>query len=170
VKENTPHQNSKTRHAKKNKFMIFSLGEHRFAISLSQVKEVIAMTDITRLPNVPGYFCGLINLRGQIISIIELAQKLEFNGLAKSAKPCIIISEVSGMVLGFIVDDVLEVMGLEEEQVERNIDIQSKVSRDHIAGVAKIDGRGLIIILDLVKTLGVEDFKIIAEHMRKQVS
>lgn len=152
---------------KKAKFMIFSLGDHRFAVALSQVKEVIGMTEITRLPNVPQYFKGLINLRGHIISVIDLTHKLDFFEKVKGDKPCIIISEVDGLTLGFIVDDVNEVVAFDEAIIERNIEVQSKVSREHIAGVAKIEGKGLLIILDLVKVLGTEEFRMIAEKVKE---
>lgn len=141
------------------KFLIFTLGEERFAIPLSQVKEVIGLPKITPVPDVPSYFRGLINLRGRIISALDLRDILSIpvNG-GVSKKPCIIISELHGVVLGTIVDDVAEVLGIEESHIEHQLDIVSKVSREYITGVAKFENKPLTLLLDIGKVLNIEEF------------
>jgi purine-binding chemotaxis protein CheW len=147
---------------KRNKHLIFSLGQETFGIPLTQVKEVIGMVDVTPIPNVPAFFRGIINLRGRIISVVDLKTKLSIPRKdTDSKRPCIIICEFGDIVLGSIVDDVTEVYGYEESAIERNVDIQSAVSRDHITGVAKSKDKGLTLLLDIGKVLSIGELEVL---------
>ncbi len=153
---------------KRNKHLIFSLGPESFGIPLSQVKEVIGMVEITPIPNVPPFFKGIINLRGHIISVIDLKTKLSIpRKEADSKKPCIVICKFNDIVIGSIVDDVTEVCGFEESAIERTIDIQSNVSRDYVTGVAKIQGKGLTLLLEIGKVLNVNELEILRSQTKK---
>jgi purine-binding chemotaxis protein CheW len=138
--------------------LVFQIGEENYAVPLNQVKEVIAQTKITPVPHVPSYFKGLINLRGKVISTIDLKEKLGI-GVRRdqSKRPCVVISELDDLVLGGIVDDVLEVVGVTEAQIERRLDIQSKVSREYIQGAVRFENRALTILLDFSRVLDVEE-------------
>ncbi len=144
--------------ARKNKHLIFTLGELKFGIPLSQVKEIIGMMHITPIPDAPPFFRGIINLRGRVISVVDLKSKLS---LAKKAtdskKPCVLICEWGSTVLGSVVDDIVEVQGYEEHEIEHAIDIQDCLSREYIMGVAKHKGQDMVLLLDLAKVLKVED-------------
>ncbi|MFW5887282.1 MAG: chemotaxis protein CheW [Bacteriovoracia bacterium] len=154
-----------SRGTKRNKHLVFSLKDEKYGIPLSVVKEVIGMTEITPIPHVPVYFKGLINLRGKIISVIDLRVKLEVGKAEISPKKtCIIITEINDLIIGVIVDEVEEVAGFEPSQMEHNLDIQSKVSKDFITGVAKISDRRLILLLDISKTLSLEELNILKNH------
>lgn len=150
---------------KNKKFLTFSLADEKYGIPLSTVKEVIGIVDITPVPHVPNFFKGLINLRGKIISVIDLRTKL---GLPKAdyipKKTTIVITEIEDLTLGAIVDDVLEVVGFEKDQVENSIDVQSKVSREFVTGVAKTNTKKLILLLDIGKTLSVSDIALIKKQ------
>lgn len=149
---------------KKRKYLIFSLGEDQFAVPLSNIKEVIGLTELTPVPNMPAFFRGLLNLRGRVISVVDLKEKL--SSMIKrenSNKPCIIISEVDGILLGAIVDDVVEVNGIDENQVQRDLDLASSISKSYLLGAAKIEGRPLTLLLDIGKVLDVEELKTVKE-------
>ena len=100
--------------SRKKKHLIFNLDERRYAVPLTRVREVIGLTEITPLPKVPRYYLGLINLRGQIISVVDL--RLKF-GLSQATpnpkKTSIVISQVGAILLGSVVDEVSEVIGYE---------------------------------------------------------
>jgi purine-binding chemotaxis protein CheW len=151
---------------KREKYLIFSLMDEFYGFSLSTVKEVIGLTDITPIPNVPSHFKGLINLRGRIISVIDLRVKLN---LAKAEyqdkKTCIIIVELAELVLGVIVDDVSAVAAFMTSQIERGLDLSSKVSREFLTGVAKTEDKRLILLLDTAKVLNVEEMKMIKDQI-----
>lgn len=152
------HSGLESQRVRSKKFMIFVLGVERFAIPLSQVKEVIGLTQITPVPDVPSYFKGLINLRGRIISVIDLRQKISISlQKSESKRPCIIISELENMILGSIVDDVVEVVGIEAEKIEKNLEIVSSSNRNYVTGAARFSQGPLTLMLDMGKLLNVEE-------------
>jgi purine-binding chemotaxis protein CheW len=138
------------------------LAEEKFGIPLTSVKEGIGMIDITPIPNMPPFFKGIINLRGRIISVIDLKAKLSIQKRGEDSKrPCIVICEFGEIVLGSVVDDVLEVRGYEESNIEHNMDLHDTVARDFIIGIAKSEGKGLTILIDIGKALRVDELEAI---------
>lgn len=138
---------------KKKKYMTLTLGPERFAIPLSVVKEVIGLTRITPIPEMPKYFRGLINLRGKVISTIDLRDKLGLNLTDQATKPCIVICDIGDLTLGTIVDEVNEVSSWDPEQIEANLDLESSVARNYLEGVAKFPDKPMTLILNLEKVL-----------------
>lgn len=154
----------------KRKHLIFALGSESFAIPLSQVKEVIGLTNITPIPHAPSYFKGLINLRGRIISIIDIKEKIKASGQTTEAhKPCIIISEVEDLLIGAIVDDVVEVIGIEESQIETKMDLTEDASQDYITGVIKVESKPLTLRIDIGKVFGVQEIKMLRKSTSQQI-
>jgi purine-binding chemotaxis protein CheW len=151
--------------ARKNKHLIFSLGELKFGIPLSQVKEIIGMMNITQIPDAPAFFRGIINLRGRVISVVDLKAKLSLEKKATdSKKPCVLICEWGNTVLGSVVDDIIEVQGYEEHEIEHEIDIQDCLSREYITGVAKHNTQDMVLLLNLAKVLKVEELAELAAN------
>lgn len=142
----------------RKKFLTFSLLDEKYAVPLSVVKEIIGMSEITEVPRVPHYFKGLINLRGKIISVVDLRTKLNLStkGVDQS-KVSIIITEVNELIIGAIVDDVTEVVSFSSEQIEKNIDVESKINHSYLAGVARNINKKLILLLDLEQILDMKD-------------
>ncbi len=151
--------------------MVFILSGEHYAIALSQVKEVIRLSKITPLPEVPRYFRGMINLRGRIISALDLSMKLSLQTNPQIQKPkrqTVIITEVDGLLIGNIVDDVQEVLGLHDDQIERQLNITSQVSREYIIGVAKVENKPLIIVIDMAKVLNTAELNQIQRQEQAQ--
>lgn len=145
--------------AGKKKFLIFSLDGKRYGIPLSLIKEVIAVVDITPIPQVPVFYRGMINLRGQVISVIDLRLKLGLKDQPVNLKKTsILISHVGSIQLGAIVDEVLEVVAYEESQIE----LESRPGRDSagdgIYGIAKESDGTLTLLLDLKLALANTEF------------
>ena len=144
------------------KHLLFSLAEENYGIALSVVKEVIALTKITKIPNVPKYFYGLINLRGTIISVIDMRIKLNLpQADYENGKTCIIIVDIDEFTLGFIVDDISSVINLFESQIEKNLQVDASVDKEYICGVAREEDHSLILLLDVGKVLNVEELKML---------
>lgn len=142
------------------KYLIFLLNDERYSIPLSKVKEVIRMPQISPLPQVPRFFKGLINLRGQIISVIDLRSKLAMpEGAYDPKRTSIIITEAQDLVIGAIVDDVTEVHGFEETNIEYNLDIPAHIRRDYVSGVARAENGSLILILDVDRVVSPEELR-----------
>ena len=148
----------------RDKYLVFTLDDKRYGVSLASVKEVIGMTDFTPVPGAPRFFKGLINLRGKIHSVIDLRIKLQLAEVEyQPKKTSIIITEIGGFVIGTIVDDVHEVIGLEANQIERDLNISSNVSREYITGVAKSNGKELTLLLDIGKVLSAEELAMVRQ-------
>ena len=128
-----------------NNLVVFQLATAEYAIPISQVKEIIRYNGATKIPTAPEYMEGIINLRGKVISVVDLSGKFALpteKGVAKQA----LIIEVAGREVGLVVDEVTEVIRLEETEVEAANDLaQSNV---FIKAIGKVDKR-LLIILDL---------------------
>lgn len=145
-----------------NKNLIFTLDNELYGIPLSSVKEVIGMVNITPIPHVPPFFKGLINLRGKIMSVIDLRLKLALTAKEYEAKKTsIIITDVNELTIGAIVDDVNEVIAFSDIQIEMNLDISNSIQRDYVQGVAKIANEGLVLLLDIHKMLNPEELALL---------
>ncbi len=134
----------------------FSVGKEEFAIDILKVQEIIRMAQITSIPNAPSFVEGIINLRGRVIPVVSLRERL---GLAKrqSDKDTrIIVVELNGKVTGFLVDGVNEVLRIPSGIIEAPPEITSGVNSKYITSIAKLEDR-LIILLDLDKVLLVEE-------------
>ena len=167
---NLEQHQQETRHRAK-KHLIFSLSDKRYALPLSKVKEVIRMSTITPLPKVPAFYKGLINIRGQIISVIDLRLKLGFEKTTINPKMTgIIISHVGDILVGSIVDEVIEVVGYQDSDI--NISETSRIDStgDGVYGVAKssIEDSELTLLIDIEKAMKGTNFKVIDQQAKSQ--
>ncbi len=140
------------------RFLVFSLCDEQYAIELSKVKEVIAMTETTPIPYAPSYFKGIMNLRGQVISVIDLRLKFKLNKAEINSETAIIILDLSPLCLGIIVNSVNSVMALNPNEIGDAPDVETSIKGDFLKGVARKDDK-LILLLDIGATLNVEDLK-----------
>ena len=136
-------------------FVAFSIGEEEYCIDISKVREVKEMLPITRVPQAPDDVEGIVNLRGQVIPIVNLKKKLGYYG-ENSQDDKIILVELENEIVGFIVDDVSDVITIEEKEIERPSGILG-LSTQYIKGIAKKDDR-LLLILDLDKISSLKHF------------
>jgi len=136
----------------------FKLENEEFGVDILKVQEINRMLTITKIPNAPSFVEGVINLRGKIIPIVDLRKRLGFNSRAYDKSTRIIVVELDGLVLGFIVDSVSEVLRVSESTVEPPPSIMGGIESDYIEGVGKLDNR-LLILLELGKIFATKDRK-----------
>ena len=136
----------------------FKIGMEEFGINILAVQEIIKIIDITKVPNASEYIEGVINLRGRIIPIVHLRKRLGMPIIEMDKNTRIIVVEISGKTIGFIVDEVQEVLRISTDITEKPPELVSGVDSDYITAVAKLDER-LLILLDLEKTLANEDLE-----------
>ena len=135
------------------KFLMFQLGTELFATPLIEVREVIEFNQAKPIPHMPAFFKGVINIRGEIIGVIDLRERLGMTGLP--ANPCQLIFETDAGPLAAIVDRVHSVTIVEESQLDRRTTISSHATdRSYFLGVGKVDDRifTLISLRKLMKT------------------
>lgn len=137
--------------------VIFRLADEEFGIQISQVKEIIRLQEITPMPKSPDFIEGVINLRGQIIAVMDLASRF---GLAKAKRTDstrIVVGEVADRIVGLVVDEVPEVLRIQESSIDPTPGIlESQIHAEFIRGVGKLDDR-LIIILEASRILSVDE-------------
>ncbi|HZP63666.1 MAG TPA: chemotaxis protein CheW [Terriglobales bacterium] len=125
----------------------FHIGGEEFGLDILRVQEIIRVQALTRVPNSPDFVDGVINLRGKVIPVIGLRKRFGLEDLAHDKQTRIIVVEVRGTVLGFIVDSVSEVLRIPRNTVEPPPRL-GKVEREYVSGVGKLDNR-LLILLDV---------------------
>lgn len=125
----------------------FHVGGEEFALDILRVQEIIRLQELTRVPSSPEFMDGVMNLRGKIIPVITLRKRFGIDQVAPDKQTRIVVVEIRGTVLGFIVDSVSEVLRIPFNTVEPAPRL-GKVDREYVSGVGKLDDR-LLILLDL---------------------
>ena len=133
--------------------VVFKLGAENYAVSILQVQEIKRITDITRVPQTPDYIKGVMNLRGSVMPVVDLTKRLSLPKQEYTDDTRIIIVKLDDIVVGMIVDAVLEVTALVKEQIERPDGMMGGVDAQVLDGVGKEEDR-LLILLNLENTLG----------------
>ncbi len=143
-----------------DRFIEFSLGQEDYAIPLLMVREVISIPETTPIPKAPKHFIGLMNLRGQVISIVDLRNKLNIKPNEEPVDNAVIIVDFQGMNIGIVVDSINKVLAFSRAEIQEMPELQSQVRSDYILGVYKKDD-GLTVLLDIAKCLDVKDFNVL---------
>ena len=123
----------------------FKVGNEEFGLDILRVQEIIRLRDLTRVPNMPGFVDGVINLRGQVIPVIGLRRCFGLETAAADKRTRIVVAEVNGNVLGFVVDQVSEVLRIASDTMEPPPRL-GNVDRKYVQGIGKIQDRLLIVI------------------------
>lgn len=154
-----------------NRYLCFSVGNEDYAIPLLSVKEVIADPKTTPLPYSPSHFRGLMNLRGQVISIIDLRLKLGVKPKDKKEESAVIIIDMNPVYVGIGVDSVNNVLLLGEKDVSPPPEMENRKVSRYLRGVARKDDR-LILLVQIEHILDLEDKAIINKQSKthKKVS
>jgi purine-binding chemotaxis protein CheW len=146
---------------KKNQVVSFRIGRELFGVYIHIVQEIVRVPEITPVPEMPPFVEGVINLRGKIVSIVDLSKRLQIGEAKRSRSNRILIIEVEKKIVGLLVDAVTEILRIPPESVEPTPDIITSVGAEYILGVGKLPDK-LIILLDLKNILKPEEIKRLA--------
>ncbi len=146
--------------AELNRFIEFSLGSEDSAIPLLMVREVITLPDTTPIPKAPSHFLGIMNLRGQVISIVDLRKKLKIEA-RQNKEEVVIIVDIGGMNIGVVVDSINKVLAFSSEDVSEMPEVESQTNTQYIFGVYRKE-TSLTILLDIAKVLDLKDIEAIS--------
>ena len=139
----------------------FNIGEEEFGVDILKVQEINRMLEVTRVPNAPEYVDGVINLRGKVIPIIDLRRRFGLERKEHDKNTRIVVVELNGKVVGFVVDAVQEVLRIHKSVTEPPPPIVAGIEAEYITAVGKLEDR-LLILLDLEKVLSNEHTKTLA--------
>jgi len=135
-------------------YITFQIGAEVYGLELISAKEIIKMTKITNVPNTDEYIMGVINLRGQIVPVINLREKLnlETDKTQQEKNKRIVIIDFKGLLLGLLIDGVREIVRVNDEEIENVSATQKGIEQEYIKGVCELD-KSLVIIISLAKIL-----------------
>jgi len=140
----------------------FALGSEEYGVDIAQVQEINRMVAITRVPRAPQFMEGVINLRGQLIPIIDLRTRFGMECAERTKNTRIVVTEIGSKRLGMVVDSVSEVLRIPVEQIEDAPDLVASVDTEYIRGVGKLEDR-LIVMLDLARVISASETKELQE-------
>ncbi len=144
-------------------YLTFKLDEEVFALDIAKVREVLDFTTVTKVPQTPEFMRGVINLRGNVVPVVDMRLKFGMAMTEKTVNTCVIIVEIGidgeSTVLGAMADSVQEVLDLEPEQIEPAPRIGTKLNTDFIRGMGKREER-FIMILDIDKVFSAAELEL----------
>jgi len=139
-------------------WVTFRLENETYGINVMQVQEVLRYTEIAPVPGAPSYVLGIINLRGNVVTVIDTSTRFGLSGLDVTDDSRIVIIEAEKQVIGILVDSVAEVVYLRRSEIDSTPNIGTEESAKFIQGVSNRNGQ-LLILVDLDKLLSEEEWR-----------
>ncbi|VAV83379.1 Positive regulator of CheA protein activity (CheW) [hydrothermal vent metagenome] len=143
-------QNNITVSGEGNQYVTFCLGDEEYGVDILKVQEIIGISPVTKVPYLPDFIKGVINLRGIVVPIVDLRLRFRLQAAEYTDRTCVVIVKVGERVVGMIVDAVSEVMEIEEAMIDAAPSFGSGVRTDFIDGMGKVEER-LVLLLDIEK-------------------
>jgi purine-binding chemotaxis protein CheW len=141
-------------------YLTFKLGDEVFATDVAKVREVLDFTTITKIPRTPDFMSGVINLRGNVVPVVDLRLCFEMSKTEKTVNTCVVVVEMlldgEPTVIGALADSVEEVIDLEPDQIEPAPKIGTQIRTDFIKGMGKRESQ-FIMILDIDRIFSAEE-------------
>ncbi|MFW6389928.1 MAG: chemotaxis protein CheW [Halanaerobiales bacterium] len=137
---------SENRIENSNQFIVFILNQQKFGINILQSREVIIASDLTSIPRSPDFIGGVINLREEIIPIIDLAKRFNLQKELKSEDDEVIIISVNNTLIGLKVKEVEDIKKIEPDKINKAPEVTQGINQDYIQGIARLDNELIILI------------------------
>ncbi len=141
---------TETNTASSQQYVTFSLGDELFGVEVTRTREILSLTPVTKVPQTPGYLLGVINLRGQVVPVVDMRLKLGMAAGEKTEDTCIIVVEVQledeSIVVGALADAVREVLEVRSDQIEPPPRLGTRLNTEFITGMGKVDDQFMILL------------------------
>jgi len=124
----------------------FRIGAQEFCVDIMAVREIRGWTAATALPQSPSFVRGVINLRGAVLPIVDLAARLGFEGSETSERSVIIVAQIGEQVVGLLVDAVSDIISVTDDVIQPTPDVASETAKNFVRGLLAIDGRMISLI------------------------
>lgn len=152
--------------AAQQQYLTYFLAEEEYGISIQKVKEIIEYTAITKVPKVPRWIRGVINLRGNVVPVVDLAVRFGMDERPTTKTTCIIIVEIQQeaekAVMGVIADAVNQVIALRPEEIEEPPAFGTRIRLEYLAGMGKL-GKKFALILNIDRVLSAAELLTVSE-------
>ncbi|WP_066192481.1 chemotaxis protein CheW [Gracilibacillus timonensis] len=139
------------------KTIIFKLDQQEFGASIAQIRSIERLEEIVPIPQTSEFIKGIINLRGSVTPIIDLRTRLGLEQTETDDQTRILIANVRDVQVGFIVDEATDVLDIDTERIDEAPELVQHIDYRYLKGVAKIEDRGMILLLDLDQVLTVQE-------------
>lgn len=153
----------------KDRYLTFFLENEKYGVEILSVKEIIGLQKTIHVPRTPHYVKGVMNLRGQIIPVIDLRAKLDMEEIPAAMDTAIVIVQIGKLNIGFVVDRVDEVASIAESDLSEPPKFGSRVDTEFIKNMANTKG-SVIMILDLEKIFGAEELESFSAMAKSQTN
>ncbi|MFP4161852.1 MAG: chemotaxis protein CheW [Ectothiorhodospira sp.] len=147
-------------------YLTFTLGEEEYGIDILNVQEIRGYDAVTKIANAPDFIKGVINMRGVIVPIIDMRLKFNLGAVEYNQFTVVIILNVTGRVIGMVVDGVSDVVALKREQVRPAPEFGAVLDTDYIEGLATLDER-MVIVVDIEKLMSSAEMGLV-DQVRQQ--
>lgn len=144
-----------------DQWVTFYLDHEKYGIKVMQVQEVLRVTEIAPVPGAPDYVLGIINLRGNVVTVIDTRKRFGLDDQELTDDTRIVIIEAENQVVGILVDSVAEVVDLLESDIETAPNVGNDESAKYIQGVCSLENE-LLILIDVFKLLSDEEWSEVA--------
>lgn len=138
------------------KYLTFRLGTEEYGLEILKVQEIIGLMPITKVPKLPSFIRGILNLRGKLIPVIEMRSRFGMESVPDHSRTCIVVIQVgtlnSTMTMGIVVDGVNEVVYIAEDQLSSPPILGREIEMEYVLGLAKLPSR-VILLLDIDRIL-----------------
>lgn len=136
--------------------VVFELADENYGLDITTVESIIKMQAITKMPHAPSFVEGITNLRGTVVPVMDLRRRFGLESKVVDRDTRIVVSNMNGMQVGIIVDEVSQVLRIQDEAIEPPPPMSTTINSAFIMGIAKLDDQ-LVILLDLEKVLSLEE-------------
>ncbi|MDH5229330.1 MAG: chemotaxis protein CheW [Gammaproteobacteria bacterium] len=145
------------------RWVTFQLAKETYGINVTQVREVLRFTEIAPVPGAPHYVLGIINLRGNVVTVIDTRNRFGLESKEIDDSSRIVIIEVDGQEVGILVDSVAEVVDLAVADIEPAPNVGNEDAARYIQGVTSLEGQ-LLILVDLNRLLSEEELQEVTSY------
>lgn len=148
--------------APKKEFLSFRLGQEEYCLDILSVQEIRGYDTVTSIANTPEFIKGVINLRGNIVPIVDMRIKFRLSDARYDATTIVIILNLNKKMIGIVVDSVSDVIALPLDDIREAPRFGSAINTEFISGMATIDGR-MLIVVDIQKLMSSDDLQLIEQ-------
>lgn len=139
-----------------SQYLSFTLGHEEYGVDILRVQEIRSWEPVSRIPNVPSYEKGVVNLRGAIVPIIDLRERFDLGAAEYGPTTVVVVLQTThrgqSRIMGVVVDAVSDVVNVDKERIQAAPKFSAKVSTEYLTGLASVNGR-MVMLLDVDKLL-----------------
>lgn len=150
------------------KVIVFSLGDEEYGVEVDQVQTIERMVPLTRVPKTPPFIKGVMNLRGNVVPVIDMRERFSLPEAEYTENTRIIIVSVKDMQVGLTVDSASDVIDVNENEIEDPPEVVGGIKAKYLRGVAKIEDNRLLVLLNLEEVLNKKEIVQLEEFEEQQ--